>query len=173
MNKGSALSQLGRRREAIALDEAALRMAQVLPNRNFEMRVRNNLASVLGDDDPVRATQIMLDSAEVAREMGDRGMYYWLTTQARGASGPRREIGMNRWNACAGRSTRPLFVATAFDSGPSSPGSKLRAARTLARSSRSWRTCSATAPIRTSNTSRCRPMALAALVAGDAESRLP
>jgi len=57
-------------------------MAQALPNRNFEMRVRNNLASVLGDDDPVRATQIMLDSAEVAREMGDRGMYYWLTTQA-------------------------------------------------------------------------------------------
>ena len=82
MNKGSALSQLGRRREAIALDEAALRMAQALPNRNFEMRVRNNLASVLGDDDPVRATQIMLDSAEVAREMGDRGMYYWLTSQA-------------------------------------------------------------------------------------------
>ena len=82
VNKGSALSQLGRRREAIALDEAALRMAQALPNRNFEMRVRNNLASVLGDDDPVRATQIMLDSAEVAREMGDRGMYYWLTTQA-------------------------------------------------------------------------------------------
>jgi tetratricopeptide (TPR) repeat protein len=82
VNKGSALSQLGRRREAIALDEAALRMAQALPNRNFEMRVRNNLASVLGDDDPVRATQIMLESAEVAREMGDRGMYYWLTTQA-------------------------------------------------------------------------------------------
>ena len=68
VNKGSWLSQLGRRREAIALDEAALRMAQALPNRNFEMRVRNNLASVLGDDDPVRATQIMLDSAEVARE---------------------------------------------------------------------------------------------------------
>ena len=82
VNKGSALSQLGRRREAIALDEAALRMAQALPNRNFEMRVRNNLASVLGDDDPVRATQIMLDSAELAREIGDRGMYYWLTTQA-------------------------------------------------------------------------------------------
>ena len=82
VNKGSALGQLGRRREAIALDEAALAMAQALPNRNFEMRVRNNLASVLGDDEPLRATELMLDSMQLAREIGDQGMYYWLVSQA-------------------------------------------------------------------------------------------
>ena len=34
-----------RRREAIALGEAALRIAQRHPSRNFEMRIRNNLAA--------------------------------------------------------------------------------------------------------------------------------
>ena len=81
-NKAASLNQLGRRREAVALDEAALRIAQRLPNRNFEMRVRTNLAAVLGDDEPVRATQLMRDSADVAREVGDLGMYYWLSCQA-------------------------------------------------------------------------------------------
>ena len=76
--KGASLNRLGRRREAIALQEAALDMAVKLPDRSFEMRVRNNLSAVLGDDEPVRSTQIALDGAELARELGHRGMYHWL-----------------------------------------------------------------------------------------------
>ena len=89
VNKGAALSHLGRRREAIALGEAGLGMAAKLPSRNFEMRARNNLAAALGDDDPVRATQLTVDSAKLAQEIGDRGMYYWLT--AMGTYGLRSE----------------------------------------------------------------------------------
>ena len=76
--KGASLNQLGRRREAIALQEVALDMAVKLPDRSFEMRARNNLSAVLGDDEPVRSTQIALDGAELARELGHRGMYHWL-----------------------------------------------------------------------------------------------
>ena len=78
VNKGSALNILGRRREAIALQAAALEMAQELPDRNFEMRVRNNLASAWSDDDPARATRLLLEAMDLARQVGDRGMYNWL-----------------------------------------------------------------------------------------------
>ena len=57
VNKGSALNILGRRREAIALQSAALDMAKTAGDRSFEMRVRNNLASAISDDDPAGATQ--------------------------------------------------------------------------------------------------------------------
>ena len=82
VNKAAALTNIGRRREAVALDEAALQMAVKLPSRNFEMRVRDNLAAALSNDEPVRATQLSLDAAELARQVGDRGMYIWLTAFA-------------------------------------------------------------------------------------------
>ena len=78
VNKASALNLLGRRRESVALHTAALELAERLSDRNFEMRVRNNLASALGDDEPARATQIVLEAMVLARQIGDRGMYYWL-----------------------------------------------------------------------------------------------
>jgi class 3 adenylate cyclase/tetratricopeptide (TPR) repeat protein len=77
-NKASALNQLGRRRESIALHESVVQMAVRLPDRVFEMRARNNMAAALGDDEPVRATQLTVDSMEMAREIGVRGMYNWL-----------------------------------------------------------------------------------------------
>ena len=82
VNKGSALNILGRRREAIALQEAALQMAQRLPDRNFEMRVRNNLASAWADDDPARTTRLVLEALGLARQVGDRGMFNWLAGTA-------------------------------------------------------------------------------------------
>ncbi|HYI66569.1 MAG TPA: adenylate/guanylate cyclase domain-containing protein, partial [Candidatus Limnocylindrales bacterium] len=82
VNKGSALNILGRRREAIALQRAALDMAQALGDRSFEMRVRNNLASAISDDDPAGATRMLLEGVELARQIGDRGMFGWLAGTA-------------------------------------------------------------------------------------------
>ena len=82
VNKGSALTMLGRRRESIALQAAALEMAQQLGDRSFEMRVRNNLASAISDDDPARATRLLLEAMELARQIGDRGMFNWVAGTA-------------------------------------------------------------------------------------------
>ncbi len=82
VNRGSALSMLGRRREAIALQEAALELVIRLGDRNLEMRVRNNLASAYQDDEPVKALRMLEEARDLAREVGDRGMYNWLTATA-------------------------------------------------------------------------------------------
>ena len=79
VNKGSGLNIIGRRRESIVIQEAALELVQRLGDRNTEMRVRNNLGSALADDDPLRAIEIYIEGAELARSIGDRSMYNWLT----------------------------------------------------------------------------------------------
>jgi class 3 adenylate cyclase/predicted ATPase len=78
-NKASALNIAGRRRESIALHLAALEILAELGDRNTEMRVRNNLASAYVDDDPARGAQMYREGRELAREIGDRGMYNWIT----------------------------------------------------------------------------------------------
>jgi len=78
LNKGAGLGQLGRRREAIALHAMALELARGLGDRPFELRARNNYASVIADDDPIRAFGLMREAAEIARDIGDRQMYGWL-----------------------------------------------------------------------------------------------
>jgi len=79
VNKGSGLNILGRRRESIVLQEAALELVQRLGDRSTEMRIRNNLASAVTDDDPLRAIEIYVEGADLARSVGDRSMYNWLT----------------------------------------------------------------------------------------------
>jgi hypothetical protein len=78
VNKGSALNQEGRRREAAALEAVALEIAQRIGDRSLELRIRNNYSNALSDDDPVGATRTLAEAAEVARDVGDRGMYLWL-----------------------------------------------------------------------------------------------
>jgi hypothetical protein len=78
VNKGSSLRRIGRPREALALLAAAVEMAKRGPDRGFEIRARNNHASVLSDDDPVAGTQMMEEVMNLARDVGDRGMYTWL-----------------------------------------------------------------------------------------------
>jgi tetratricopeptide (TPR) repeat protein len=78
VNKGSAFSALGRRREAVALLHCALALTQRLGLRQLEMRTRNNVASSMVDDDPASATRLILESVDVAAEIGDRGHYCWL-----------------------------------------------------------------------------------------------
>jgi predicted ATPase len=78
VNKGAAVNIDGRRREAAALQLAALDLAQKVGDHSLEMRIRNNLASALYDDDPVRAREIAEEARDLARDIGDRGMYHWL-----------------------------------------------------------------------------------------------
>ena len=89
LNKASSLNQLGRLRESVALHEAIIGMAVSLPDRTFEMRARGNFMSAIGDDDPVRATLLMSEVADMARDIGDRGMYNWTLAQL--AAGLRAE----------------------------------------------------------------------------------
>ncbi len=78
VNKGSGLSGLGRRREAVALQDAALDLAVKVGDRSVELRIRNNLATALSEDEPVLAAEMFRAGAERAREIGDRGNYNWL-----------------------------------------------------------------------------------------------
>jgi tetratricopeptide (TPR) repeat protein len=78
LNKGSSLVQLGRRREAMVLHAGALELGSGLGDRPFELRARNNYATVIAVDDPHRADELMREAAELARDIGDRQMYIWL-----------------------------------------------------------------------------------------------
>jgi tetratricopeptide (TPR) repeat protein len=78
VNKGAALNIDGRRREAAALHVAALQFAQRIGDRTLELRIRNNYASTTSDDDPLGASRMLTEGVELARDIGDRGMYYWL-----------------------------------------------------------------------------------------------
>ena len=82
VNKGAALHMLGRRREGVALHESALRIVQPMGITTLEMRVRNNLASVLWDDEPARATRMALETMELARQVGDRAYFMWSAGNA-------------------------------------------------------------------------------------------
>jgi hypothetical protein len=46
------------------------------------MRARNNLAAALGDDEPARATRLVIETMDLAREVGARGMYNWQVAVA-------------------------------------------------------------------------------------------
>jgi class 3 adenylate cyclase/tetratricopeptide (TPR) repeat protein len=78
VNKASALNIDGRRREASALHIAALDLARRIGDRSMELRIRNNYANAVADDDPADATRKTAEGAELARDMGDRGMYHWM-----------------------------------------------------------------------------------------------
>jgi hypothetical protein len=80
-NKASALQMGGRRREGIALHEAALDLTMRLGDRSLELRIRNNYASGVADDDPQRSAQMLAESVELARDIGDRGIYYFQLGQ--------------------------------------------------------------------------------------------
>ena len=72
------------------------------------MRVRNNLAAALSNDEPVRATTLSLDGAELARQVGDCGMYNWLTAMT--AFGVRAEA--RRWDEYIEQMREALDLAT-------------------------------------------------------------
>jgi class 3 adenylate cyclase/predicted ATPase len=78
-NKGSALSGLGRWREAAALLEAAAAIAKEAGEMELHVRALNNLAVVIDDEDPMRGQTIVEAALEVARRHGLRRMTTWLS----------------------------------------------------------------------------------------------
>jgi class 3 adenylate cyclase/predicted ATPase len=78
-NKGSSLSRLGRRREAQALHEMAIRLAEKGGWIDLELRIRNNLSVALMSDEPLRSLDIVQRGVELSRKVGQRGMLNWLS----------------------------------------------------------------------------------------------
>ena len=78
VNKGSALSIMGRVHEPIALIGAALALAQKVGDRMMEVRIRNNYAVVLRSQDPQGTVVTLRETLDLARDLGDRAMYVWV-----------------------------------------------------------------------------------------------
>ena len=72
ITKGSALDHLGRHLEAVALIEAARRLTERYGHWSLAPRAINNLASVLGEDDPRAAFDVAREGLELQRRTGDR-----------------------------------------------------------------------------------------------------
>ncbi len=77
-NKGSSLGYLGRRREAVALLEAAVRVAQAGGFVGAELRALANLGAIVSGDDPRRAREVDRTGLALARRVGHRMMANWL-----------------------------------------------------------------------------------------------
>ncbi len=84
-NRASTIANMGRRREATALMEAALALAVQGGWPDLELRLRNNLAVSVADDDPERANQEMRNIRDVAARIGNVGWYLTGSTGAAGA----------------------------------------------------------------------------------------
>jgi class 3 adenylate cyclase/tetratricopeptide (TPR) repeat protein len=74
-NRAAALNNIGRRREAVALLEAAVRIAADGGWTTLELRLRNNLAVSLYEDDPARADQMSREILELAERIGNTQWY--------------------------------------------------------------------------------------------------
>jgi tetratricopeptide (TPR) repeat protein len=79
-NRAASLNMLGRRREAVALMEAALRLANEGGWQHLAFRLRNNLAVSVQDDDPGRAAQIGREMLEIAERLGHVQWYLQSAT---------------------------------------------------------------------------------------------
>jgi tetratricopeptide (TPR) repeat protein len=78
VNKGSALPQVGRWREGIALLQAAIELAARAGNLALELRARNNFGSTLSTEDAQRAHQVFVEAHELALRLGVAQMSLWL-----------------------------------------------------------------------------------------------
>jgi class 3 adenylate cyclase/tetratricopeptide (TPR) repeat protein len=79
ITKAGALDFQARRMEAIALLRGAIDMAAEHRLVDTELRGRANLANQLWPDDPHAAFDVARDSRELARRMGSREQFRWLT----------------------------------------------------------------------------------------------
>jgi tetratricopeptide (TPR) repeat protein len=78
LNKGGGLLYLGRRREALSIDESALQIAAAGGFTDIELRARNNIPVALFRDDARRALEIIRGGSDLARRVGNRTTGAWL-----------------------------------------------------------------------------------------------
>jgi class 3 adenylate cyclase/tetratricopeptide (TPR) repeat protein len=78
VNKGSALSGLGRVREPALLIGAAIDLAAEVGDHALELRARNNLSSLLFLEDLPRAMAIIREAYDLAVRLGIGQMSRWL-----------------------------------------------------------------------------------------------
>jgi class 3 adenylate cyclase/predicted ATPase len=74
-NRAAALNNMGRRREAVALLEAAVRIAADGGWTTLELRLLNNLVVSVYEDDPARADQVSREMVELAQRVGHTQWY--------------------------------------------------------------------------------------------------
>jgi hypothetical protein len=82
VTKATTLYRTGHPREAIALLEGGLRLAGETGQIALELRARNNLATMLGEDDPRESARIVEAGLELAEKVGDKQMALWLAAAA-------------------------------------------------------------------------------------------
>jgi tetratricopeptide (TPR) repeat protein len=78
INKASSMHRKGRLREAVALHELAVGIADASGFVDQRLRGRNNLSVAQIDNDPEGALRTIQEGIELARRMGQRGMFNWL-----------------------------------------------------------------------------------------------
>jgi len=82
INKASSLNRLGRIRESLALHEMSVTMADRYGFFDLQLRGRNNLSVAQIENDPERALLTVFEAIEIARRVGQRGMFNWLAGTA-------------------------------------------------------------------------------------------
>ena len=83
-NKAATLANHGRRRESIALLKEAVALAMEGGWTDVELRLRNNLAVSIFDDDPAGAARISREIFDIAKRIGN---VQWFVSAAFGIAG--------------------------------------------------------------------------------------
>jgi tetratricopeptide (TPR) repeat protein len=78
INKASSMHRLGRLREALALHEKSVEIADKNGYADHQLRGRNNLSVAQVETEPEKGLQTVLEGIEVARRLGQRSMFNWL-----------------------------------------------------------------------------------------------
>ena len=94
-NRAAALNMMGRRREATALLEAAIKLADEGNWVTLAHRLRNNLSVVLSEDEPARASQLAREMVETAQRIGNGQLFVHAAAAAAGSD----FIEMRNWDA--------------------------------------------------------------------------
>ncbi|HSK94086.1 MAG TPA: adenylate/guanylate cyclase domain-containing protein [Candidatus Angelobacter sp.] len=89
-NRAAALANLGRRRESTALLREAVALAKTGGWADLELRLLNNLAVSLVDDDPAASSRIAREMQAVAERIGS--VQWYLITAAANASSDYTEL---------------------------------------------------------------------------------
>ena len=114
LNRAAGLQQLGRRVEATALSRVALEIARRRGDRMFEMRALNNHGTNIVWDYPTEAHAIYQETARLARDIGDRGIYVFALSNVSAQA-----LSMGEWDSDVAELLEAYEVATL-------PGDRIR-----------------------------------------------